>query len=60
MCFRNILLQMKYLLTISREREHFLGQVPLICVTCFAKVKLYKPHYKLVNVVNCVTITTII
>jgi len=57
MCFRNILLQVKYSLTICRQREHYLGQVPLIRVTCFAKVKLYKPYYKRVNVVNCVTIT---
>jgi hypothetical protein len=58
MYFRNTLLQVEYSLTISREREHFLGQVPLICFTCFAKVKLYRPHYKRVSVINCVTITT--
>jgi len=58
MYFRNILLRVKYSLTISRERGQFLGQVPLIRVTCFAKVKLYKPRYKRVNVFNCVTITT--
>jgi hypothetical protein len=41
-CFRNILLQVKHSLTICRERERFLVQVPLICVACFAEVKPYK------------------
>jgi hypothetical protein len=49
MCFRNIQLLVKYSLTICREREHFVVQVPLICVTCFAKVKLDKRRYKRVN-----------